>query len=91
MAVLWIEDAAFDSRDLMSDRHDDGDNFIIRHNMCLGSQNDATMNFLIEMYKFSKIRKKFWLAPVIPALLMIGLLVVFTGSSAIAPFINTLF
>lgn len=38
-----------------------------------------------------KERKKFWLAPVIVILLLIGLLIVFGGSSAIAPFIYTIF
>lgn len=36
-------------------------------------------------------RKKFWLAPVIIVLLLLGILIVFGGGSAIAPFIYTLF
>jgi len=36
-------------------------------------------------------RKKFWLAPVIILLLLLGVLIVIGGSSAIAPFIYTLF
>jgi hypothetical protein len=38
-----------------------------------------------------KERKKFWLAPIILVLLLLGLLLVFGGGSAIAPFIYTLF
>lgn len=38
-----------------------------------------------------KERKKFWLAPVILILLILGILIVFGGGSAIAPFIYTLF
>jgi hypothetical protein len=38
-----------------------------------------------------KERKKFWLLPVIFVLLLVGVLIVFGGSSAIAPFIYTLF
>lgn len=36
-------------------------------------------------------RKKFWLAPVIIVLLLIGVLIVFGGGSAVAPFIYSLF
>ena len=38
-----------------------------------------------------KERKKFWLAPIIIALLLLGFLVVFAQGSAVAPFIYTLF
>jgi len=38
-----------------------------------------------------KERKKFWLAPLIIVLLLLGILIVFGGGSAIAPFIYTLF
>ena len=38
-----------------------------------------------------KARRKFWLAPVILVLLILGVLIVFGGGSAIAPFIYTLF
>jgi competence protein ComGC len=49
------------------------------------------MEFLKDFWLFLKERKKFWLAPVILVLVIIGLLIVFGGSSAIAPFIYTLF
>jgi competence protein ComGC len=49
------------------------------------------MEFLKDFWMFLKERKKFWLAPVILVLVIIGLLIVFGGSSAIAPFIYTLF
>ncbi len=38
-----------------------------------------------------KIRKKFWLLPVIITLLFLGIVIVLSGSSAIAPFIYALF
>jgi hypothetical protein len=38
-----------------------------------------------------KVRKKFWLAPIIIILLLLGLLILFTESSAVAPFIYALF
>ena len=46
---------------------------------------------LKEFWDFLKIRKKLWLAPIIIMLLLLGALMVFTESSAIAPFIYTLF
>jgi len=49
------------------------------------------MDFLKDLWSFLKVRKKFWLAPVIVVLLLIGVLIVIGGGSAIAPFIYTLF
>lgn len=49
------------------------------------------MDFLKDFWLFLKERKKFWLAPVVLVLVILGLLIVFGGSSAIAPFIYTLF
>ena len=49
------------------------------------------MEFLQDLWKFMKARKKWWLAPLIIVLLLIGVLIVFGGGSAIAPFIYTLF
>ncbi len=49
------------------------------------------MEFLKDLWLFLKERKKFWLVPIIVLLLILGLLIVFGGSSAIAPFIYTLF
>jgi len=49
------------------------------------------IDFLKDLWGFMRERKKFWLAPVILALLLLGLMVVFAQGSAIAPFIYTLF
>ncbi len=49
------------------------------------------MSFLLDIIRFLKQRKKFWLAPIILVLLLIGVLIVLGGSSALAPFIYTLF
>jgi hypothetical protein len=49
------------------------------------------MDFLKDLWGFLKDRKKFWLLPLILILLGFGVLVVFVGGSAIAPFIYTLF
>jgi len=44
-----------------------------------------------DLWDFMKERKKFWLAPIIIVLLLLGLLIVFAQGSAVAPFIYTLF
>lgn len=49
------------------------------------------MGFSSDLWGFLKTRKKFWLLPLIIVLLLIGILLVFGGSSALAPFIYTLF
>jgi hypothetical protein len=49
------------------------------------------MDFLKDLWGFMRERKKFWLAPIIVALVLLGLLVVLTQGSAAAPFIYTLF
>lgn len=49
------------------------------------------MSFLSELWQFLKVRKKFWLLPVITIMLLLGVLIVFAEGSAVAPFIYTLF
>ena len=49
------------------------------------------MEVLKDLIRFILERKKIFLAPIILILLLIGILIVFGGSSAIAPFIYTLF
>ncbi len=49
------------------------------------------MDFLKDLWAFMKVRKKFWLLPIIMVLLAFGALIVFTSGSAIAPFVYTLF
>lgn len=49
------------------------------------------MDFLKDIWNFMRERKKYWLVPIIIVMLLFGLLVVFGGSSAVAPFIYTLF
>jgi hypothetical protein len=49
------------------------------------------MEIIKELWNFMKERKKFWLAPIILILIILGALIVFGGSSAIAPFVYTLF
>ncbi|MCI5057431.1 MAG: DUF5989 family protein [Flavobacteriales bacterium] len=49
------------------------------------------MEFLKDLWGFLKERKKFWLAPIIIVLLLLGLLIVFAGGSALSPFVYTVF
>lgn len=49
------------------------------------------MSMLYELWQFMKVRKKFWLLPLIMFLLVLGALIVFVGGSAVAPFIYTIF
>jgi hypothetical protein len=49
------------------------------------------MTFLLEIWSFLLARKKFWLIPIILAMVLLGGLVVLTKGSAVAPFIYTLF
>jgi len=49
------------------------------------------MEFLSDLWGFLKVRKKFWLLPIILSLLLFGALILLTSGSAIAPFIYTVF
>jgi len=44
-----------------------------------------------DLWGFMRVRKKFWLAPIILIMLLLGTLIVLTQGSAVAPFIYTLF
>jgi hypothetical protein len=49
------------------------------------------LDLLKDLWGFMKVRKKFWLAPIIIILLLLGALIVLSQGSAVAPFIYTLF
>ena len=49
------------------------------------------MDFLAELWRFMRVRKKFWLLPVLIMMVVFGGFVVLTEGSAFAPFIYTLF
>jgi hypothetical protein len=49
------------------------------------------MTLLRELWMFLRERKKFWLLPIILVMLLFGMLMIFAQSSALAPFIYTLF
>jgi hypothetical protein len=49
------------------------------------------MSFLKELWSFLRARKKFWLAPLLAIMLLVGGLLILAQGSAVAPFIYTLF
>lgn len=49
------------------------------------------MSFIAELWKFMRVRKKFWLLPIIIMMAVFGGLVVLSQGSAVAPFIYTIF
>jgi len=48
-------------------------------------------DFMKDLWGFMRERKKFWLAPIILVMLLLGVLIVLSQGSAVAPFIYTLF
>jgi len=49
------------------------------------------MAFIVELWRFLKARKKFWLLPILIMMALFGGLVVLSQGSAVAPFIYTIF
>jgi hypothetical protein len=49
------------------------------------------MSFINELFAFMRVRKKYWLAPIVVVMLLFGGLLVITSGSAIGPFIYALF
>ncbi|NNJ94286.1 MAG: hypothetical protein HKP57_06040 [Halobacteria archaeon] len=49
------------------------------------------LELIKDLWDFLKVRKKFWMAPIIIVLLLLGGLIVLSQGSAVAPFIYTLF
>ena len=49
------------------------------------------LEFIKDLWAFMRVRKKFWLAPIIIVMVLLGALIVVSQGSAIAPFIYTLF
>jgi hypothetical protein len=52
---------------------------------------ETGVGFLQDLWGFMRVRKKYWLFPLITVLLLFGFMIVFTSGTAIAPFIYTLF
>jgi hypothetical protein len=51
----------------------------------------SKLSIVSELWEFLKVRKKWWLAPILAMLLLLGLLIVLTQGSALAPFIYSIF
>jgi hypothetical protein len=51
----------------------------------------SNQSIISEFWEFLKVRKRYWLLPIVIVLLLLGGLIVFTESSAVAPFIYALF
>jgi hypothetical protein len=49
------------------------------------------VDFLKDLWDFMRERKKFWLAPIVIVMVLLGALIVLSQGSAVAPFIYTLF
>ena len=52
---------------------------------------EAFFDVLKDIWDFLKYRKKYWLAPLIITLILMGALIVFTQGSVVAPFIYSIF
>jgi hypothetical protein len=51
----------------------------------------ANQSIISEFWEFLKVRKRYWLLPIVVVLLLLGALIVFTQTSDVAPFIYALF
>jgi len=51
----------------------------------------SKLSILSELWDFLKVRKKWWLAPILILLLLLGGLIILTQGSALAPFIYAIF
>lgn len=51
----------------------------------------SKVSILKEFWDFLKVRKRYWLIPIVGILVLLSLLVVLTQSSVVAPFVYTLF
>jgi hypothetical protein len=49
------------------------------------------MSMIAELWRFARVRKKYWLLPIVIVMFLFGGLLILTQGSAIAPFIYTLF
>ncbi len=49
------------------------------------------MTFIAELWRFLKVRKKFWLLPIVLVMVVFGGLLILAQGSAVAPFIYTIF
>lgn len=48
-------------------------------------------SLVVQLWRFLRVRKKWWLMPIVLVMLLVGSLLVFAQGSALAPFIYTIF
>jgi hypothetical protein len=51
----------------------------------------ARSTLMRELWQFMRVRKKFWLLPIVIVMVLVGALLIFAQTSALAPFIYTIF
>lgn len=51
----------------------------------------SNQSIIVELWEFLKVKKRYWLLPIVLVLILLGALIVFTESSVLAPFIYALF
>ncbi len=51
----------------------------------------SKLSIAVEFWQFLKVRKKYWLGPIVFIMLLLGALIIMTEGSALAPFIYALF
>lgn len=52
---------------------------------------EAFIELVKDIFDFLKVRKKYWLAPLIITIVLMGILIIYTQGSVVAPFIYTIF
>lgn len=52
---------------------------------------EAIIDLIKDVWDFLRVRKKYWLAPLIITILLMGALLIFTQGSVVAPFIYSIF
>ncbi len=57
----------------------------------MARSSSGKMSIFGELWAFMKVRKKWWLGPIIVTMLMLSVLIVLTEGSAVAPFVYALF
>jgi len=57
----------------------------------MAKASSGRFSIFIELWSFMKIRKKWWLGPIVVVMLLLSVLIVLTQGSAVAPFIYALF
>jgi hypothetical protein len=55
------------------------------------SHSHSRFAIVSDLWAFLRVRKKWWLAPIVLMLVLVGALLVFTQGSALAPFLYTIF